>query len=81
MTKLIASLTAALMTLVIFTSLTEKSRLFEEFTFFPSFTATPAIEFNEEDEEEGRVRVVENKDEVKIRLKFVDFILSIFQDN
>lgn len=79
MNRMISAAVAGLTALTLFTGLFgEKSGETGDFCFFPMFTASPAIEFEEPEISDDRVEVVEQKEEVQIKFRLVEWLLSVF---
>ncbi|NLZ45693.1 MAG: hypothetical protein GX896_03275 [Clostridiales bacterium] len=81
MRKIISSLTASLVltsAIAGFGFRNQKSEDFGSFSFFPSFTSSPAIEFEKGEDDNDRIQVVEQEKKVVIKFKFLEWIESIF---
>lgn len=82
MKKFISTLTASLVlttALAGFSTYDNKDQQsFKSFSFFPAFTLSPAIEFEESDNENDRVKVVEQKEKVKIKFKIIEWFEELF---
>lgn len=79
MNRMISAAMAGLTALTLFTGLFgEKGGETRDFCFFPMFSASPAIEFEEPEISDGRIEVVEQKEEVQVKFRLVEWLLSVF---
>ena len=76
MSKLIASMTAALIFLAGLSSFFPREKSCGDFCFFSFFTTAPAAEFAEENENDSRVVVCNQDQEVEFKFKFIEVLFS-----
>lgn len=78
MNKLKSAILISIFAVPLFTGFSEGKQSAQPLNFFPEITFSSSAEFNKSDEDNSRVCEVEQEDEVVVKFKIVEWILSKF---
>ncbi len=74
MKKITAAAVTAMLTVTILTGFKDNGVRFGELSFFPMFSTSPSVEYEQPETDCGRVVVVEQKERPQVKFKIVEWL-------